>query len=258
MSNKVVVESVTLTSTPVSPFEAHKEKGRKGAPTVRWVLSTSSIEGFMSWINLLLIGLAVLGFSIAFQRYRAVGSGDVMAPLRLMPLKDYNGGGIPPAQRAERVASKASEKVDTRRTHSEGADAVREAVKMAEQAVPSRSSTDDAKVRTLRELVDEHGSQDSGPGTDNEQSGTQKIILVSPHESEDRASVAVHEAGNVAAEGAKKFKELSEHEKEVWKERLKKTGQWLESEGVAVLEGVFFSEFAADVGGAIRDAVLNN
>lgn len=136
-----------------------------------------------------------------------------------------------------------------------GAAKVREALEMVEQAIPTSAEVADAKVSSLAALVEEHGSADSAAGTD-EQAGVRKIVLVSPHADEDGAAVTVKEAGHEALEGAKKFGDLAQDEQQRWKERLKAAGHWIEREGVAVLEGVLFSEVAVDVGGGIRDAIL--
>lgn len=50
-------------------------------------------------------------------------------------------------------------------------------------------------------------------------------------------------------EGTKRWDQLAEHEKAVWRERLVKAGEWVESEGEKVLMGVLFSEYA----GFVRD-----
>ncbi|KAL9051363.1 MAG: hypothetical protein Q9162_006065 [Coniocarpon cinnabarinum] len=260
MSNRVVVESIALTSTPTTPFKATEEKGKPGTPTVRWVLSSTTSESMLTWLGLMAIGLAVLVAAITFQRYRSAGAGDILAPLRLMPMKEYNiPGATPSAAGRSSVFSKASEHLSasSAAAENEGVAQVAQAVNMAEQAIPSDTDIDDAKVQSLRELVDEHSS-DSGPGSDGETSGAQKVILVSPHSTvEDQVRVMVHEAGHKALDGAKRFSELAEADRHTWLERLKATGRWAEEEGVTVLEGVVFSEFARDVGGAIRDAVLN-
>lgn len=44
--------------------------------------------------------------------------------------------------------------------------------------------------------------------------------------------------------GAKHWHELKEHQKTFWKDKLKKAGQWTESEGESVLKGVLWSTYA--------------
>lgn len=61
------------------------------------------------------------------------------------------------------------------------------------------------------------------------------------------------EGGNEAK--VRKFEELSNKEKELWKQRLREAGVWAVDEGEAVLKGVFFGSVAGAVGAAVREAI---
>ena len=54
---------------------------------------------------------------------------------------------------------------------------------------------------------------------------------------------------------ARRWDELKEHEKAVWRERLVKAGEWAESEGEKVLLGVLFSEYAGLVKEVAQEVV---
>ena len=271
MSQKVTVETIALTSTPASPAKSSDVRDRPNEQAVRWVLSSASAEGMFSWAAVAVIGFAVLVSAIVLQRYLTVTGSDALAPLR--SLRELGAPtAVPPLQRPagsekyldireaaahagnhppSSTASIAKPSPDA------GIAAVKDAVEKAEQAVPPSAAPEEAKASSLAELVAAHGSSDSGPGSSGEASGVQKIVLVSPHgDKEGHASVVVQDAGHEAVQGAKRFGELAESERTIWLERLKKAGHWIEDEGVTVLEGVFFSEFAQGVGGALRDAVV--
>lgn len=90
----------------------------------------------------------------------------------------------------------------------------------------------------------------------------QRPILVYPESDADGfdgsgVGVSLHEAGTLTGKhGARRYEDLRVEEKEKWHRRLEKAGRWTKEEGESVLKSVLFSEYAAVVGGAIRDAVL--
>lgn len=109
----------------------------------------------------------------------------------------------------------------------------------------------------LRELLSRHASL----------SRSQKSIIVrenSPDASSSDLSVTadmhhngaeedeVDEAVVKARTTAKRWEDLEHHEREKWKERLIRAGEWSLDEGEAVLKGVFFSTWANLVGAAAR------
>ncbi|KAJ9642980.1 hypothetical protein H2199_004502 [Coniosporium tulheliwenetii] len=54
---------------------------------------------------------------------------------------------------------------------------------------------------------------------------------------------------------AKRWEELSKSERERWKERLVKAGEWAVEEGETVLKGIFFSSYAGFVGEVVGQAL---
>jgi len=58
-------------------------------------------------------------------------------------------------------------------------------------------------------------------------------------------------------QGAKRWEELSAAEKEKWTRRMKDSGDYVEAVPESIFKAVLFSEWAAIVGGGLRDAVLN-
>lgn len=97
-------------------------------------------------------------------------------------------------------------------------------------------------------------------GTDTSDHGNDGTDIVVTHSPaiEGRETVLSAELGTSNQEGgehrAKRWEELKEHEKEVWKKRLVDAGEWTVAEGEAVLKGVFFSGLANAVGGIVGDA----
>ena len=57
----------------------------------------------------------------------------------------------------------------------------------------------------------------------------------------DKAAALVHD------KDAKHWHELSHEQKKGWKEKLKHAGEWVESEGEGILQGILFSEYAGAV-----------
>ena len=73
-------------------------------------------------------------------------------------------------------------------------------------------------------------------------------ILLRPHPSSSAFSAALHPK---AHEEGKLWDELSHEQKERWKERLIKAGEWTVEEGEAVLKGVFFGQLGGLVGAVV-------
>ena len=78
-----------------------------------------------------------------------------------------------------------------------------------------------------------------------------KAIVVRDRGTEISAEVR-HDAEVVKDETLKRWEDLEEHQKVGWKKRLSDAGHWAESQGEAVLKGVFFSELAGVVGDFVR------
>ena len=107
----------------------------------------------------------------------------------------------------------------------------------------------------LRDLLKRRdmGSDTSDYGND----GTDIIVQHSPAEGGETALSAELRNSDEVVEGehkARRWEELKEHEKRVWKKRLVDAGEWTAAEGEAVLKGVFFSGLANVVGEIARNA----
>lgn len=85
-----------------------------------------------------------------------------------------------------------------------------------------------------------------------------KVIVVSAtaEDDDDETSFAanLHDSHHVSGAGAKgkKWEEMEEGEKERWRRRLVKAGEWAVEEGEAVLKGVLFSGWAGFVGEVVE------
>ena len=88
--------------------------------------------------------------------------------------------------------------------------------------------------------------------SDNANSGHAIVVRDSSGAEGDRGALSAHLLHENDLENeeqkAKRWEELTEHEKETWKARLTEAGHWSASEGEAVLKGVFFSGLANIVG----------
>ena len=137
-------------------------------------------------------------------------------------------------------------------------EAVKTSLSAASEAVQTpldviHSATAKAQEKLgLRDLLKRRdmGSDTSDYGND----GTDIIVKHSPAEGGETALSAELRDSNQVVEGehkAKRWEELKEHEKEIWKKRLVDAGEWTATEGEAVLQGIFFSGLAQTVGGVV-------
>ncbi|CAL8582165.1 hypothetical protein XPA_007836 [Xanthoria parietina] len=83
-------------------------------------------------------------------------------------------------------------------------------------------------------------------------------MVIHDDEESGKLKAGFHRPG--AGEGGdeakvRRFEELSQREKELWKQRLREAGVWAVDEGEAVLKGVFFGSVAGAVGEAVRGAM---
>jgi len=118
-------------------------------------------------------------------------------------------------------------------------------------AVESDASKAQQKLG-LRDLLQQRnlGSDTS----DNANEGTDIIVRHAPEEGGEMSLSAELRDANEVAKGehkAKRWEELAEHEKKVWKDKLVKSGEWSLEEGESVLKGVLFSGLANVVGGFV-------
>ena len=118
-----------------------------------------------------------------------------------------------------------------------------------------RATATPQKKPGLRDLLKR---RDVGSDTsDGSNDGTDIIVKHSSVEGGEAALSAELKNSNEVAEGEHKLKrweELKEHEKAIWKKRLADAGEWSATEGEALLKGVFFSGLAHAVGEAVGHA----
>ena len=132
--------------------------------------------------------------------------------------------------------------------------AASEAFQTPSDAVQSAATNAQQKLG-LRDLLKRRDIGSDTSDTGNE--GTDILVRHSPTEGEQTPLSAELSSSIDEIEGkhkAKRWEELKEHEKEVWKKRLVEAGEWTASEGEAVLKGVFFSGLANAVGGMVGNA----
>lgn len=137
-----------------------------------------------------------------------------------------------------------------------GIAAVRDTVERARQAVPpaeqAAAPDSSSHAGSLADLVAAHVDSESASAQ------PQRAVVVRPHGDSDALHVGIHEEADVhAASEAVAFEKLSAKAQAVWKDRLVRAGRWSVHEGEVVLKGILFSEYAAVVGGGIRDAILH-
>lgn len=118
-------------------------------------------------------------------------------------------------------------------------------------AVESAASKAQKKLG-LRDLLQQRNLGSDTSDSANE--GTDIIVRHAPEEGGETALSAELRDANEIVKGehkAKRWEELAEHEKLVWKDRLVNSGQWTLEEGESVLRGIFFSGLAHVVGGIV-------
>lgn len=282
LGGTVVVDTFALTSDPTSPSATSEVSGKHMA--VRWVLSSPHTERFKSWVGLILVGFVVLIFSITMKMYMEM-EGDLSNALA--DVRAFAGGPGAMAVAARRAMHEKAQGIpEVETSTSNGYD---DAVSVAEQVASSVSHTGSsvlssasasvsARSHQLRDLVSRRRG-DGNPFAKPHEDDSKPIILISPHTDDgDKLHISLHgqdgqsdvnadlnelELKQLQADkeqggrNARPFEQLAEHEKQSWKHRLEKAGQWSASEGEVVLKGVLFSEYAGVVGGALRDAILN-
>ncbi|KAL8719386.1 MAG: hypothetical protein Q9181_008066 [Wetmoreana brouardii] len=121
------------------------------------------------------------------------------------------------------------------------------------QSITSAFSSTTAKTSNqylhIRDLLSRHHNHRRHVDPSN----TDIPHMVIHHDDEDgeKLKAGFHRVGQEGAKEAKRFEELSEKEKEIWKRKLREAGVWAVDEGEAVLKGVFFGGVAQAVGRAV-------
>lgn len=273
MSNNVVIDTLSLTSTPTKPHDtADASTAKLLSPSVRWVLSSAGTELLRSWTGILVISFVVFVTAFLLQSYVNT-TGNISTTMRSFMPAGARSNLSAISEAVEKRAGAAVNGVDklAHRVKNElpeivsheavdASSAIREAVDYATSGVPSIVSHEASAVRStvsraspiamLRDLLSRLRHHD--------EADSHAIVV---HDAPSGLTAEVVEgAVDVAAlrsQGAKKFEELPKAERERWKRVLADAGQWTVAEGETVLKSVFFSQVAEVVGGAVRDAVLH-
>lgn len=278
LSGSVVVETLSLTSTPTRPRdtaradESDSNDRKTHHPNVRWVLSTPTTDFLRNWSGLLVLAGFVLLSAVLFRSYLDVTKQEnVIADtwFRLtgteppFPLPRPAGGQLHPGKQAP-----GAEKI-VLSPRGDG-DVYSDAVEYAQHAASSVSSgaaQATSSVLQVSEAISSAVAAQSSAASEGLATATQAVLLhlTDEHDEEHpqgEVSLAASQhhgeesVEQLKARGAKEFHELGDVDKAKWKRRLVKAGQWSESQGETILKGILFSEYAGVVGGALRDAVI--
>lgn len=127
--------------------------------------------------------------------------------------------------------------------------------------------------QSLRDLL--HARQDIEPNTDIVPSTPSNIIVVRCTTSDDGSTDEVvietlpadskeeeeeeepeqHQQQEKSRSNMRRWEQLGEEQKTIWKQRLINAGHWTVEEGEAILTGVLFSEYCGLIGGLVRDGL---
>lgn len=271
----VVVDTFTLTSTPTKPHDTGNARtssnNPRGTPSIRWVLTTNSMtERLTSRAGIIIVAISVLVAAILLQSYITLTAGDAAAASPFRRAKSVLKILQPPGART----------VGPRIRHD--GSVVSSAVVSAASAASSIAADFNpipGVEHRFRDLLDwthrkassaSSGSASTAAGKDvaNANAPQQHIHVRAP--APDSAAAQGQSAQGLTAsllskaelerlqkEGAKRWEELTVGEREKWKRRMRDSGDWVEGVPSTIFKGVLFSEWAAVVGGGIRDAVLN-
>ncbi|KAK5001225.1 hypothetical protein LTR66_000001 [Elasticomyces elasticus] len=216
LGNTVVVDTFAL--SPLHPETRNS----------RYVLSHPRDAKRQRNIYIAFISFVVLVFAISLQSYFAANDGTAPTGIRsfLPPgAREILGR---PAHVAQSVGAEASAKAQA------GAQKVEQAVS---DSVPS--------PRRLRELLRLHPADPAN--------GKAVVLRESPDGS-TALSFDVHsdlEAYLKSDARARRWHELDEREREMWRRRLVEAGEWAVEEGEAILKGIVFGTYAGFVAQAV-------
>lgn len=286
----VVVDSLALTSTPTSPHDTADAapKTPAGTPSVRWVLSNSPLtERLTSWAGLLTLGMAILLSAILLQSYLSLTKDTTNSTIQALRNMQPPGAIAPVARSVESLASnvahsmssgvvepvvlsgqslasearKAAASARSEAVGNRGAsigvntDEIPDYTKLSSAVASARSAGAEAisgVVHRLGDLLQMRHTEASNTGGENH-------IFVEQAADGQGVTASLHsDITSLRQKGAKTFEQLSVHERELWKKRLMETGHWGQGLPETVLKGVLFSQWAAVVGGGLRDAVVNH
>ncbi|KAF2841443.1 hypothetical protein M501DRAFT_1014244 [Patellaria atrata CBS 101060] len=240
MGNTVVIDTFSL-----DPIDKN--------PDTRHTLSPNVSEHLHTAATVFVAAFVLLVCALLFQSYQdalALERGDTPSTrLNILPpsIRTALGGLKAPGERV----------LEARR-----ADRVREALENAEHFVDvDVHAPPVAKVsHSLRDLVRHHmphlhaHHKERREGTP--QSDAKAVVLVPDEdpasEREVRPEVVDAEQA-VKSGGARKWEELEKHEREVWRGRLVRAGEWVEGEMETVLKSIFFGEVGGAIGGVVGE-----
>lgn len=222
--------TVVVDTFPLQTLDPDDDKSR-------YVLSHPGDETFAKWTYLFVGSIIFVVLSFIVQTFMTgFSDGEVRGPYSLLP-KNMREFLDQPALAAYGMISEVPNIMPT--------------------DIPVSSDKDRAadikgRIQSLRDRHEiPHPGSQSESISDLEKEKT--LIVRSAPEGLDGVTVDVHpdkEAYREKDEHAKHWDELKEHEKARWTEKLKRAGQWVESEGESVLKGILFSEYAGVVGDA--------
>ena len=218
--------SVAVETMPLSPLDP-KDKNS------RYMLSHPSDEKFTQWAYITIISLIVVVAAFIIQSFTVGFSAPTsIGPFSLLPRDALDFMDAP----AGLLRGQAAGKIDKMATSVGSA---------LDESVPSNMP---GKAR-LRELLSAHASLPD-PHT--------KALVIRDGGDDTELDVNLHpdkEAYVAQDAGAKRWDDLEEHQREAWKQRLIKAGEWTEDEGVTVFKGILFSTYAGMVGQAAQQAM---
>lgn len=222
--------SVVVDTFPLSPLEPSNIRSR-------YVLSRANDETWMKVAYVAIVTFVVLVFAFLFQSFRT-GFVD-----------DNNVGlfGFLPKNVREFLHEPAMAAYGGTRV-----EIIDSATSIVAEAAPTAFGRLQARMLS-HEIEPEVLPSSSDATKDDETTRDPKkgLIIRSAPEGMGGVTVDVHpdkEAYRERDADAKHWHELDEEQKDRWKERLMKAGEWAEAEGEKVLFGVLFSEYAGLVG----------
>ena len=233
--------TVVVDTFPLQTLEDSQKKN------TRYVLSHPGDVAFARWTYAFIISIIVVVLAFLVQSFVGEFADDntVSAPFGLLP-------------------KSVREFLDKPAAAAYGRDAewVSSASSAISSSLPSNIPTSSEELKgRLQSLVDRHeiapsdpsspSDASSAPGPETRDQKEKTLIVRSAPEGLGGVTVDVHpdkQAYQEKDSEAKHWDELEEHQKAGWRERLKHAGQWVESEGEAVLKGILFSEYAGLVG----------
>ncbi|KAF1983394.1 hypothetical protein K402DRAFT_396633 [Aulographum hederae CBS 113979] len=230
MGNTIVVDTFTLDAISTTA-----EPGSKSKPNPRHILLSSSSALLNSVSSVLLLGfgflmaLVVLQSFLDYQYANEEGGGLTIFPdsvRRIVGLGSRSGGvweGSVLQNAPQAVASPLVE------THHKLQD-------LLHHIIPSHHSSSDPKAKDKAIIL-----------RANPEEGTGMEISTELHHTTPEEVVK--------REDAKRWEQLSESEKSVWRQRVSKAGKWGVEEVETVLKGVLFSEYAGAVGRIVGEAI---